>query len=38
VRREGLLAAKLAQKGFTANAKDVFEHPQGFLEVYNGSR
>lgn len=34
--REGLLAAKLAKAGYTANVKDVFEHPQGFLEVYNG--
>lgn len=34
--REGLLAAKLAQKGFTANSKNVFEHAQGFLEVFNG--
>ncbi len=34
--REGLLAAKLAQAGFTANGQDVFEHPQGFFEVYNG--
>jgi len=34
--REGLLAAKLAHGGFTANGMDVFEHPQGFFEVYNG--
>jgi 2-methylcitrate dehydratase PrpD len=34
--REGLLAAKLAKAGYTANTTDVFEHPQGFLEVYNG--
>lgn len=34
--REGLLAARLARAGFTANGKDVFEHPQGFFEVYNG--
>lgn len=34
--REGLLAARLARAGFTANADDVFEHPQGFFEVYNG--
>ena len=34
--REGLLAAKLAHAGFTANITDVFEHPQGFFEVYNG--
>ncbi len=35
--REGLLASKLAQAGYTANEINVFEHPQGFLEVYNGS-
>jgi 2-methylcitrate dehydratase PrpD len=35
--REGLLSAKLAKQGFTANTVDVFEHPQGFLEVYNGA-
>jgi len=35
--REGLLAAKLAQAGYTANTSDVFEHAQGFLEVYNGT-
>ena len=35
--REGLLAAKLAKAGYTANVNNVFEHPQGFLEVYNGS-
>ncbi len=35
--REGLLAARLAQRGFTANHRDVFEHPQGFFEVYNGA-
>jgi len=35
--REGLLAAKLAKAGYTANVSNVFEHPQGFLEVYNGS-
>ncbi len=35
--REGLLAAKLAQAGYTANDQDVFEHPQGFFEVYNGT-
>ena len=34
--REGLLAARLARAGFTANGKDVFEHPQGCFEVYNG--
>ncbi len=35
--REGLLAAKLAKAGYTANVNNVFEHPQGFMEVYNGS-
>ncbi len=35
--REGLLAAKLAQAGYSANTTDVFEHPQGFFEVYNGA-
>ena len=35
--REGLLAAKLAKAGYTANTSDVFEHAQGFLEVYNGA-
>jgi 2-methylcitrate dehydratase PrpD len=34
--REGLLAAKLAKGGYTANVNNVFEHPQGFMEVYNG--
>jgi 2-methylcitrate dehydratase PrpD len=34
--RSGLLAAALAREGFTANA-DALEHPQGFLEVFNGS-
>lgn len=34
--RNGLLAARLAQQGFTANAGDVFEHEQGFLDVFNG--
>ncbi|MFM1813314.1 MAG: hypothetical protein RLZ98_9 [Pseudomonadota bacterium] len=33
--RSGLLAALLASNGLTANHK-VFEHDQGFLEVYNG--
>jgi 2-methylcitrate dehydratase PrpD len=33
--RSGLLAAKLASRGFTASA-DVFEHKHGFLDVYNG--
>jgi len=34
--RSGVLAARLAQNGFTANADTVFEHPQGFLDVFNG--
>ncbi|MFC4275087.1 MmgE/PrpD family protein [Achromobacter aloeverae] len=34
--RNGLYAARLAQRGFTANAADVFEHRQGFLDVFNG--
>ncbi|MDB5804307.1 MAG: hypothetical protein JWN73_1629 [Betaproteobacteria bacterium] len=34
---EGLLAAKMAQAGYTANAARVFEHEQGFFEVYNGA-
>jgi len=34
--RNGLLAARLAQSGFTANTQDVFEHEQGFLDVFNG--
>ena len=34
--RNGLLAALLAQDGFTANF-DSFEHPQGFFEVFNGT-
>ncbi|MBI4191724.1 MAG: MmgE/PrpD family protein [Betaproteobacteria bacterium] len=33
--RNGLLAALLAQDGFTANA-DAFEHSQGFLNLFNG--
>ena len=35
--KEGLMSAKLAQKGFTANAQSVFEHQQGFFEVFNGA-
>jgi 2-methylcitrate dehydratase PrpD len=35
--REGLLAARLAQAGYTANSASVFEHAQGFFEVYNGA-
>lgn len=34
--RAGLLSALLAREGFTANP-GAFEHPQGFLEVYNGA-
>ena len=34
--RNGLLAALLAAEGFTGNA-DALEHPQGFLEVFNGA-
>ncbi|GAA4339763.1 MmgE/PrpD family protein [Pigmentiphaga soli] len=34
--RNGLYAARLAAKGFTANAGSVFEHGQGFLDVFNG--
>jgi 2-methylcitrate dehydratase PrpD len=34
--RNGLLAAELAREGYTGNA-DALEHPQGFLEVFNGS-
>jgi 2-methylcitrate dehydratase PrpD len=33
--RNGLFAAFMAQRGFTANA-EVFEHKQGFLDVFNG--
>jgi 2-methylcitrate dehydratase PrpD len=33
--RNGLLAALLAEQGFDA-APDVFEHQQGFLNVFNG--
>lgn len=33
--RNGLLAALLAAEGFTGNA-DALEHPQGFLDVFNG--
>lgn len=33
----GLLAAKMAQAGYTANAASVFEHEQGFFEVFNGA-
>ena len=34
--RNGLFAARLASNGFTANADSVFEHKQGFLDVFNG--
>jgi 2-methylcitrate dehydratase PrpD len=34
--RNGLYAARLAEQGFTANAAHVFEHKQGFLDVFNG--
>lgn len=33
--RQGLFAANLARRGFTAS-HEVFEHKQGFLNVYNG--
>ena len=35
--RNGLFAARLARAGLTANVQNVFEHPQGFLEVFNGA-
>jgi 2-methylcitrate dehydratase PrpD len=34
--RNGLLAARLAHAGFTANTTSVFEHEHGFLDVFNG--
>jgi len=34
--RNGLMAALLAQNGFTASL-DAFEHRQGFFEVFNGA-
>lgn len=34
--RSGLLAAQLAREGYSA-ADNAFEHPQGFLEVFNGA-
>lgn len=34
--RNGLYAARLARAGFTANRASVFEHRQGFLDVFNG--
>ena len=33
--RNGVVAALLAREGFTASS-DAFEHPQGFLRVFNG--
>lgn len=33
--RDGLLAALLAEKGFDGSPQ-IFEHPQGFLNVFNG--
>ena len=35
--REGLMAAMLAKEGYSANALSVFEHDQGFFEVFNGA-
>ncbi len=34
--RDGVFAALLAREGFTANA-GAFEHPMGFLHVFNGA-
>jgi len=34
--KEGLMSAKFAQAGYTANTESVFEHHQGFFEVFNG--
>jgi 2-methylcitrate dehydratase PrpD len=34
--RNGLYAARLARRGFTANRATVFEHRHGFLDVFNG--
>jgi 2-methylcitrate dehydratase PrpD len=34
--RNGLFAARLARQGYSANAAGVFEHKQGFLDVFNG--
>jgi 2-methylcitrate dehydratase PrpD len=34
--RAGMLAARMAREGFTANP-DAFEHSQGFFEVFNGA-
>ena len=35
--RSGLMAALLAEKGFSASP-DAFEHRQGFFDVYNGAQ
>lgn len=34
--RNGLYAARLAANGYSANTDSVFEHKQGFLDVFNG--
>ncbi|MCP5150086.1 MAG: MmgE/PrpD family protein [Ectothiorhodospiraceae bacterium] len=34
--RNGVFAALVAERGFTASPR-AFEHPQGFLEVFNGA-
>ena len=34
--RNGLYAARLARAGFSANPDSVFEHKQGFFNVFNG--
>jgi 2-methylcitrate dehydratase PrpD len=34
--RNGLFAALLARDGYTANAATIFEHKQGFFNVFNG--
>ena len=34
--RNGLLAARLAQQGYTANAAGAFEDKHGFFKVFNG--
>jgi len=35
--RNGLFAARLARSGYDARADHVFEHKQGFFEVFNGA-
>ena len=35
--RSGLFAALLGRENYTANAKNAFEHKQGFFEVFNGA-